>query len=67
MFAIFQVRAELPDKSPAAGVLVELCAADLCYNLTTAEDGVITTLLSSPGNKRVMVSNNYERDVLSLS
>lgn len=51
-----QVRATLPDESPAAGVPVEVCAAGKCANLTTAEDGLITAVVMSDKANRIFVS-----------
>nr|XP_053635827.1 uncharacterized protein LOC128691061 [Cherax quadricarinatus] len=37
-----QVRAELPDKSAASGVAVELCASNKCTVMVVPEDGLLT-------------------------
>lgn len=52
----FKVKAVLPDKSPAAGVPVEVCAAGKCKNMTTADDGLFTAVVSSENTNRVFVS-----------
>ncbi|XP_069182538.1 alpha-2-macroglobulin [Procambarus clarkii] len=43
-----QVKAELPDKSPAVDVPVEMCAGEVCTNATSPDDGIITALVYSP-------------------
>nr|AEC50080.1 alpha-2-macroglobulin [Pacifastacus leniusculus] len=50
-----KVRAEKPDGSPAAGVPVEVCAAGRCTNMTTAPDGLFTTVLPSYNTNRVFM------------
>ncbi|XP_071524073.1 alpha-1-inhibitor 3-like [Panulirus ornatus] len=62
-----KVKAELPDKTPAVGTPVEVCAADLCYNLTTPEDGVITTILSPSNINKVLMKALISRAALRES
>lgn len=40
---VVKVRAEGPDGAPAAEVPVEMCKGDMCFNLTTSDDGMIIT------------------------
>nr|XP_053636062.1 alpha-1-inhibitor 3-like [Cherax quadricarinatus] len=48
-----QVRAELPDKSAASGVAVELCASNKCTVMVVPEDGLLTIVLPSYSTKRL--------------
>nr|XP_045600836.1 alpha-1-inhibitor 3-like [Procambarus clarkii] len=50
-----QVRAELPDKSPASGVAVEACAAGKCTVMVTPPDGLLTVVLPSYATKRLFM------------
>ncbi|XP_069170713.1 C3 and PZP-like alpha-2-macroglobulin domain-containing protein 8 [Procambarus clarkii] len=49
------VRAEKPDGTPAGGVPMEVCAAGRCTNMTTAPDGLFTTVLPVYNTKRVYI------------
>ncbi|XP_063596598.1 alpha-1-inhibitor 3-like [Penaeus indicus] len=51
-----KVKATLPDDSPAAGVPVEVCAAGVCANKTTAQDGVFTAVVASDDTNRIFMS-----------
>ncbi|XP_047480379.1 alpha-1-inhibitor 3-like [Penaeus chinensis] len=63
-----KVRAVLPDKSPAAGVPVEVCAAGRCKNMTTAADGLFTAVVSSDNTNRIFMSTlNCRADMHSSS
>ncbi|KAG7168999.1 Alpha-2-macroglobulin-like 9, partial [Homarus americanus] len=42
-----KVRGELPDGTPAPGVALEMCAAGVCTNTTTSQDGSVTAVLPS--------------------
>ncbi|XP_042884509.1 alpha-1-inhibitor 3-like [Penaeus japonicus] len=53
-----KLRALLPDKSPAAGVPVEVCAASRCTNMTTADDGLLTIAVSGNANRVFMSTLN---------
>ncbi|XP_042229017.1 alpha-2-macroglobulin-P-like isoform X2 [Homarus americanus] len=50
-----QVRAELPDKSPASGEAVEVCAAGKCTVMMTPEDGILTVVLPSYNSKKLFM------------
>ncbi|XP_042222119.1 alpha-1-inhibitor 3-like [Homarus americanus] len=50
-----KVKAELPDKSPAGGLLVELCTDESCTNITTPQDGVITTVLPPSSVRNILM------------
>ncbi|XP_069170706.1 murinoglobulin-1-like [Procambarus clarkii] len=50
-----KVRAEMPDGTPAGGVPMEVCAAGRCTNMTTAPDGLFTTVLPVYNTKRVYI------------
>ena len=52
---LVQVRAELPDGSPAGGVPVEVCAAGACKNITTKDDGRLTALVNTQDTNRIFV------------
>ncbi|XP_063596628.1 alpha-2-macroglobulin-like [Penaeus indicus] len=63
-----KLRATLPDQSPAAGVLVEICAAGKCANMTTAKDGLITaTVMSDKANRIFMSTLNCRAGMVSAS
>lgn len=63
-----KVKAVWPDKSPAAGVPVEVCAAGKCKNMTTAADGLFTALVSSDNTNRIFMSTlNCRADMHSSS
>ncbi|XP_069182649.1 alpha-1-inhibitor 3 [Procambarus clarkii] len=50
-----QVMAMLPDKSPAAYIPLELCAADVCRNTTSPRDGIISAVIYSPTAHRFTI------------
>ncbi|XP_069170675.1 alpha-1-inhibitor 3 isoform X3 [Procambarus clarkii] len=50
-----KVRAEKPDGTPAGGVPMEVCAAGRCTNMTTAPDGLFTTVLPVYNTNRVYI------------
>ncbi|XP_042880594.1 alpha-1-inhibitor 3-like [Penaeus japonicus] len=63
-----KVRATLPDKSPAVGVPVEVCAAGKCTNMTTAEDGLFTAVvMSNEANRIFMATLNCRADMRSTT
>ncbi|ROT60960.1 alpha-2-macroglobulin [Penaeus vannamei] len=62
-----KVKATLPDDSPAVGVPVEVCAAGMCTNRTTQEDGVFTVVVASDDASRVFMSTLNCRADLSAS
>ncbi|KAG7169002.1 Alpha-2-macroglobulin-like 4 [Homarus americanus] len=55
-----KVKAELPDKSPAGGLLVELCTDESCTNITTPQDGVITTVLPPSSVRNILVKGRLK-------
>lgn len=57
-FPFLQIKANLPDNTPAAGVPVEVCAAGKCNNMTTADDGLFTAVVSSDNTNRIFVSRS---------
>nr|XP_045622212.1 murinoglobulin-1-like [Procambarus clarkii] len=64
---ILKLRAELPDGSPAGGVPVEVCASGRCNNMTTAPDGLFTTILPSYNTNRVFMKTLNCRAMMDQS
>ncbi|XP_042884512.1 alpha-1-inhibitor 3-like isoform X2 [Penaeus japonicus] len=63
-----KIKANLPDNTPAAGVPVEVCAAGKCNNMTTADDGLFTAVVSSDNTNRIFMSTlNCRADMHSSS
>nr|XP_045625235.1 murinoglobulin-2-like isoform X1 [Procambarus clarkii] len=62
-----KVRADNPDGSPAAGIPVEVCAAGRCNIMTTAPDGVFTTVLPSYNTNKVLMQALNCRAMMSHS
>ncbi|XP_069955764.1 murinoglobulin-1 isoform X2 [Cherax quadricarinatus] len=59
-----KVKAELPDKTPAVGAAIEMCAAERCSNLTVPQNGIITAILFSPTAKRFTMKAGSLRAVM---
>ena len=53
---MLQIRAELPDGTPAPGVPVEVCAAGTCTNDTTTTTGILNLVLPNYKSYSVLVS-----------
>lgn len=63
-----KVKAEYPDKSPASGIPVEVCAAGKCNKMLTAEDGIFTAVLPAYKTNRIfMKATNCRADLHSAS
>ncbi|XP_047480269.1 alpha-1-macroglobulin-like [Penaeus chinensis] len=64
---IVKVRASLPDMSPAPGVPIEVCGGGRCTNMTTADDGILTAVVSGSANRIFMSTLNCRAGMRATS